>query len=145
MSAWTLIYEEFDPEQERLRESLCTLGNGYFATRGAAPEIEASTAHYPGTYLAGGYNRLETEIAGRVIGNEDLVNMPNSLFMQFRPKEGDWFDFSSGEVLLYRQELNSKEGLLSGTLQFRDKKGRGIVRKMARGVYMDLIRRKWGC
>jgi hypothetical protein len=39
----------------------------------------AGGAHCPGTYLAGGYNRLETEIAGRVIENEDLVNWPNWL------------------------------------------------------------------
>ena len=68
MRAWSLVYEGFDPEKERLREALCTLGNGYFATRGAAPEAEADPIHYPGTYLAGGYNRLKTNIAGRVVG-----------------------------------------------------------------------------
>lgn len=34
MSEWTWVYEGYDPESERLREALCTLGNGYFATRG---------------------------------------------------------------------------------------------------------------
>lgn len=34
---WIWAYEGYDPEKERLREALCTLGNGYFATRGAAP------------------------------------------------------------------------------------------------------------
>ena len=34
-------------------------GNGYFATRGAAEEADADEIHYPGTYLAGGYNRLK--------------------------------------------------------------------------------------
>jgi alpha,alpha-trehalase len=28
------------------------LGNGFFATRGAAPEFEVDDIHYPGTYLA---------------------------------------------------------------------------------------------
>jgi alpha,alpha-trehalase len=37
---------------ERLREALCTVGNGYMATRGAAPESSAGEHHYPGTYLA---------------------------------------------------------------------------------------------
>ena len=49
MSAWTLAYDGFDPPDERLREALCTLGNGYFATRGAAPEAVADAVHYPGT------------------------------------------------------------------------------------------------
>ena len=33
-SAWSLVYEGFDPAREGIREALCTLGNGYFATRG---------------------------------------------------------------------------------------------------------------
>ena len=33
----------------------------------------------PGTYFAGLYNRLGTEMSGRVIENEDLVNAPNWL------------------------------------------------------------------
>ncbi len=49
MSVWSLVYEGFDPAQEGLREALCTVGNGYFATRGAAPEARADEAHYPGT------------------------------------------------------------------------------------------------
>ena len=38
MSAWALSYEGFSPDEEGQREALCTLGNGYLATRGAAPE-----------------------------------------------------------------------------------------------------------
>lgn len=38
MNPWILEYDGFDPKEESLREALCTLGNGYFATRGAAPE-----------------------------------------------------------------------------------------------------------
>ncbi|UCF76091.1 MAG: hypothetical protein JSU71_01865, partial [Betaproteobacteria bacterium] len=67
MSGWELTYEGFEPRQERLREALCTLGNGYFATRGAAPESEADDIHYPGTYIGGCYNRLKTEIDGHLI------------------------------------------------------------------------------
>jgi hypothetical protein len=64
--------------------------------RGGA-ESEADTIHYPGTYLAGGYNRLKTEIAGRVIENEDLVNMPNWLLTRFRP-EGATGSISSPSI-----------------------------------------------
>mgnify|MGYP000080958888 CR=1 FL=1 len=75
MNSWLLHYDGFEPEQQNQREALCTVGNGYFCTRGAAPEAVADDVHYPGTYLAGGYNRLETTIAGRTIENEDLVNL----------------------------------------------------------------------
>ena len=53
MSDWVLAYEGFDPAHEGLREALCTLGNGYFATRGAAPESRADGVHYPGTLRRG--------------------------------------------------------------------------------------------
>jgi alpha,alpha-trehalase len=124
MSPWKLVYDDFDPEQESLREALCTLGNGYFATRGAAPESEASAVHYPGTYLAGGYNRLQTKIAGRMIENEDLVNMPNWLITRFRPEGGDWFNLRSVDILFFRQELDLQQGLLRRTVRYKDKQGR---------------------
>jgi len=81
---WRWVYEGDDPSAELLREALCTLGNGRFATRGAAEWASDDGTHYPGTYLAGGYNRLETEVAGRGIVNEDLVNFPNWLPLTFR-------------------------------------------------------------
>ncbi len=137
MTDWTLLYEAFDPAQEPLREALCTLGNGYFATRGAAEEAEADEIHYPGTYLAGGYNRLKTEIAGRVIENEDLVNMPNWLFLTFRPADGDWLNLLGSEILSYRQELDLKAGVLTRDVRFRDRQGRETTLTSRRIVSMS--------
>src|SRR5690606_3694263 len=51
-SAWSLRYDDFDAPRERMRESLCALGNGYFETRGAASWARADEEHYPGTYVA---------------------------------------------------------------------------------------------
>ncbi|MFN2368328.1 MAG: glycoside hydrolase family 65 protein [Desulfurivibrionaceae bacterium] len=137
MSKWSLIYDDFDPGKEDLREALCTLGNGYFATRGAAAESEADDTHYPGTYLAGGYNRLKTEIAGRVIENEDLVNLPNWLPLTFRIDDGEWFDLKTVEILSYRQELDIKKGLLLRTVRFRDEKSRLVTMQNRRLVHME--------
>ncbi len=136
MNNWTLVYEGFEPSEESLREALCTLGNGYFATRGAAPESEADEIHYPGTYLAGGYNRLKTEIAGRVVENEDLVNMPNWLFLSFRLEGDNWFNLMAVDILSYRQELNMKEGVLSRKVRFRDKQDRETTLFQRRFVHM---------
>ncbi|MGF1474855.1 MAG: glycoside hydrolase family 65 protein [Geminicoccaceae bacterium] len=123
MSEWSFVFDGFDPEQERLREALCVLGNGYIATRGAAPESAASDWHYPGTYLAGGYNRLTTEIAGRVIENEDLVNLPNWLPLAIRIDGAGWFDLHKVEILGYRQELDLRHGILHRWIHCRDAKG----------------------
>lgn len=135
MSDWALVYEGFDPAEEGRREALCTLGNGYFATRGAAPEAEADDTHYPGTYLAGGYNRLSTEIAGRVVENEDLVNLPNWLCLGFAV-DGHWFNLMAAKLLAYRQELDLREGVLRRELCFEDKRGRRTQVVQRRLVHM---------
>jgi hypothetical protein len=44
LNDWSLVYEGYRPEQEGLREALCTLGNGYFATRGAPPTQRPTTS-----------------------------------------------------------------------------------------------------
>jgi alpha,alpha-trehalase len=124
VSDWALVYEGFVPEEEGLREALCTLGNGIFATRGAAPEAAADAVHYPGTYAAGVYDRLRTEIAGRTVENEDLVNLPNWLVLTFRPEGGEWLDLQRVEVLEYEQELDLRRGLLVRRFRFRDAGGR---------------------
>jgi len=121
---WTLVYEGHDPKQEGLREALCTLGNGYFATRGAAPESAADGTHYPGTYVAGCYNRLNTDIARKTIENECMVNMPNWLPLTFRIADGDWFDIDKTDILEYHQELDLRQGLLSRMIRFSDGDGR---------------------
>ncbi|WP_455569801.1 hypothetical protein [Streptomyces prunicolor] len=90
VTGWTWEYEGYVAGDERLRESLCTLGNGYFATRGALPECAADEVHYPGTYVAGCYNRLTSQVAGRQVENEDMVNVPNWLPLRFRLHEERW-------------------------------------------------------
>ncbi|MBT3359978.1 MAG: glycoside hydrolase family 65 protein [Rhodospirillales bacterium] len=137
MPTWTLTYQGFNPEEEGLREALCVLGNGYFCTRGAAEWADADeNIHYPGTYVAGGYNRLTTEIVGRPIENEDLVNLPNWLCLTFRIEGGDWLDLAKVEVLSYRQELNVREGVLVRTLRVRDGEGRETTINSRRIVSM---------
>jgi alpha,alpha-trehalase len=136
VNGWVLAYETFDPAQERLRESLCTLGNGYFATRGAAPESPAGRIHYPGTYIAGCYDRLPTEIAGRVLVHEDLVNAPNWLALTFRAGGGAWFSLEDAVILAYRQELDLRRGLLTRDIRFRDEDGRTTRVRDRRFVHM---------
>ena len=123
-SAWSLVYTDFDPQREGIREALCTLGNGYFATRGAAPWAKADDVHYPGSYLAGGYNRLRTDVEGRCVENEDLVNFPNWLTIGLRLAEDDWFDERAVSLLSYRQELDLSRGMLHRTISFEQGQGR---------------------
>lgn len=124
MNDWILAYDAFDPRTEGQRETWCSLGNGYFVTRGAAPESTADEVHYPGTYLAGGYNRLLTDLAGNPAEHEDLVNLPNWLALSFRIGSDDWFRLSDVKLLHFRQELDLARGVLSRSLKFTDFNGR---------------------
>lgn len=138
MKNWKLEYNRLNPEKEGLREALCTLGNGYIATRGAAEESSADEVHYPGTYLAGGYNRLTTKIAGKDIENEDLVNWPNWLCLTFRTEDDDkWFELDQMEVLSYNQVLDIKHGCLIREMHFKDRKNRETKLNATRLVSMD--------
>jgi trehalose/maltose hydrolase-like predicted phosphorylase len=121
---WSLRYDRYDPSSEGQRETLCTLGNGYFATRGAAPESTAGDIHYPGTYVAGVFNRRPTAIAGRTVENESMVNLPNWLPLTFRIDDGDWFDLDRVEVLEFEQRLDLREAILIRTVRIRDAAGR---------------------
>lgn len=150
---WTLVYDGFDPDEHGRREALTTLGNGLFATRGAAPEVRADDLHYPGTYVAGGYNRLTSEVAGKQITNEDLVNFPNWLCLDVRPEKGPWLGEilgtgaelgaigeqagGGGEILEHRLELRMREGLLHRRLRVRDAQGRITRIDSRRLVHMD--------
>ncbi|MFJ3946555.1 glycoside hydrolase family 65 protein [Streptomyces griseoaurantiacus] len=109
----TWAYEGYDPAAERLREALCTLGNGRFATRGALPECTADDVHYPGTYVAGCYDRLTSEVAGRQVENEDMVNLPNWLPLRFRPAGGDWLTPDTTTVLEHHLTLHLDGGTLT--------------------------------
>jgi alpha,alpha-trehalase len=135
--AWTLTFEGYEPSAEKLREALCTVGNGYFATRGAAPETTAGQVHYPATYAAGVYNRLGDLVAGTTVENESLVNLPNWLPLTFRIEGGDWFDIDAVELQAYRQSLNIREAVLTRELRFSDGAGRVTSVTQRRFVAMN--------
>lgn len=134
---WVVNYESYDPDSEPLREALCALGNGYFVTRGAFEEAEDDGVHYPGTYLACGYNRMKTEIAGQVIENEDLVNWPNWLRLSFKPKDGEWLNVDKMKLHDYSQQLDLKQGILQRNFLVEDGEGRQTHICSRRLVHMD--------
>ncbi|MFF8941557.1 glycoside hydrolase family 65 protein [Streptomyces sp. NPDC014864] len=134
MTGRTWEYDGYRPAQERLRESLCALGNGYFATRGALPECAADDVHYPGTYVAGCYNRLTSHVAGRRVENEDLVNLPNWLPLRFRTAGGFWLTPDTAAVLEHRQVLHLESGLLERRTRFALDGGRALSVRQQRLV-----------
>ena len=138
-ATWSLGFYGFDPAEEGIREALCSLGNGYVTMRGAAVGSISGGIHYPGTYFAGIYNRLCTDIAGRVIENEDIVNFPNWLMLKFRIDDNEWFDPGNVTLLSYHQKLDLRGGMLLRSICFEDASGRRTTLKERSLVSMSTM------
>ena len=121
---WTLTYDTYDPENEKHQEALLTVGNGYMGCRGAAEESQSSEHHYPGTYIAGIYNRLVSRVGDRDVENEDFVNVPNWTYITFHPEGGEWFDIDKAEILSFHRALDIRRGLLQRTLRIKQSDGK---------------------
>ena len=121
---WSLEYHDYDPKKEKSRESLLAVGNGYLGTRGAMEETKASDSNYPGTYIAGLYNRLISNVAGKNIENEDFVNTPNWISLNFRINNEFWFNINTTEIISIKRTLNFSTGVLLRKMVVRDQKGR---------------------
>src|SRR3989440_4477971 len=133
---WTLAYDSFEPEQERLRELLTSTGNGYFCTRGSAEWADVDDVHYPGTYAHGCYNRETTIMGGRPVLNEDLVNLPNWLVLKLRIGGDEPINLKNVELLSYRHGVDFRNATVMRRLRFRDRRGRETTPASRRFVRM---------
>src|SRR5690606_30742037 len=136
VSRWRLVYEGPGGEHTGTREALCTLGNGFFATRGAAPEARADGVNYPGTYIAGCYDRAVSTVDGHRVENEDLVNAPDWLPLTFRCGDGGWCT-GPDPAAPARTELDMRRGVLTRTFHAVDGEGRRTRVVQRRLVSMD--------
>lgn len=121
---WLLVFDGFDPAHEGQRETLCALGNGYWATRGSVPGTQADETHYPGTYFAGVYNRAVTQLAGRIDEAEHMVNAPDWTFLSIQPVAGPLLQPGQPEMISHHQALDLRHGILTRTNRYRDSAGR---------------------
>ncbi len=133
---WLHIFDGEDPADEGRREALCTLGNGYMGVRGAAPEHNADGVNYPGTYVAGCFNRLRDRVQGHELEMESIVNLPNWLALTVRAEDGDWLGTDGVEVLESRRELDLRRAVLTRRIRVRDRAGRVSAITQRRFVHL---------
>lgn len=129
---WQITYKEYDPSKEKTRETLLTVGNGYFGTRGCMEECKASDNHYPGTYMAGIYNRLTSKIGDRDIENEEFVNIPNWLYTTFKIEDGEWFDPETWKIDYFHRYIDLASGEMTRDMVVTDPKGRMVLLESSR-------------
>ncbi len=135
--SWRIRYRSLEHEKEKSRESLLTIGNGYFGTRGTMEEMPAGEWHYPGTYIAGLYNRLKSPVGDRQIENEDFVNIPNWLPIQFKINDGQWITPENISIHDYTKEICLKNGLYERNIIGEDKEGNIFRIRTERFASMD--------
>lgn len=133
---WRLIYEGFDPAHEGHREALTTLGNGYVAVRGAAPESRMNEVRYPGTYLAGVYNRLVSVIEGQESEDEHMVNVPNWLWQDVRLEGVGWWSEGALKLRRERRVLDLQHATLTREVLLEAGDGRQLQLRQRRLVSM---------
>lgn len=113
---WNIDYAGFTAGKEEYAvESLLTTANGYLGVRGTLPDMQAGDAAYPATYLAGCYNRAESDIAGNTVSNEDFVNVPDARTIRIKIGDGEWLSPENCRNKMLYRNLCLKNGILEQT------------------------------
>ncbi|WP_252272752.1 glycoside hydrolase family 65 protein [Pseudomonas subflava] len=112
-----LVFEHFDPRDERRREALFALGNGVLSWRASAPEAAfrpRGGQHYAGLYRAGWYDDALRLVNGEAVRLEALVNLPDPFGLSVSIDGRQWFE---GACDSYRQALDLDHAVLRRELQ----------------------------
>jgi trehalose/maltose hydrolase-like predicted phosphorylase len=116
VSLWQISENTFDPKKLHSRETVYTIGNGYFGTRGTFEE--GYPRANPATLLFGVFDRID-------IGKEELANAPDwvpiKLFVN-----GERFRLDQGKILHYQRTLDMEHGILQRTVQWESPGGARI-------------------
>lgn len=100
---WLMWEKGWQKEEQSVRESLFTLGNGYLGSRGIYEEIPVDA--YPGTYIAGVYDATGAHVT-------ETVNAPNPIDFRI-VAEGEKIGITAMDVLFHQRVLDMSQGLLA--------------------------------
>src|SRR6218665_705942 len=114
---WQIIEEGFNPENNRISESLFSLGNGRMGQRANFEETYSGDSHQ-GSYVAGVYYSDKTRVGWWKNGYPEyfakVLNAPNWIQILIKI-ENQELDLAHCETLHFQRILYMKEGLLCRT------------------------------
>ncbi len=115
MNLWQISEDTFNPELKHMRsqETVFTVGNGYFCTRGAFEEGYAKAT--PATLLFGVFDAVP-------IAKEELANAPDWTPLGLTIN-GERFRLDKGKILAYNRTLDMQQGILSRTIHWETPNG----------------------
>ncbi len=122
---WLITEESLQPQDNRLAESLMSLGNGHMGMRGNFEE-EFSGDSLQGTYIAGIYYPDKTRVGWWKIGYPEyfakVLNAPNFIGIRVNI-DGRGVDLAHWQVLSFRRTLDMRRSLLTRTFTVADETG----------------------
>jgi maltose phosphorylase len=131
---WKIIEEGFQPENNRISESIFSIGNGKMGQR-ANFEERYSGDSLQGAYVAGIYYPDKTRVGWWKNGYPEyfakIINSTNWIGIDISV-DGEMLDLAKMKIENFRRELNMKEGLLSRSFIAKMKKGKKLQVKSQR-------------
>lgn len=113
MNPWNIDENTFDHKKLHSHETVYTIGNGYFGTRGTFEEDFPRAT--PGTLLWGVFDKIS-------VGKEELANVPDWLIIKLFVN-GERFRLDRGKILDYQRTLDIQHGILRRTVQWESPAG----------------------
>jgi beta-phosphoglucomutase len=110
---WLVVEDEFDPDGIRSAETVFSIGNGRFSTRGSFEE------RYPGDQPA---TLMHGVFAPHAIAMSELANLPDWTALDI-VVDGHRFTMTSGRIIRYRRVLDLRSGLLRRDVTWRSPAG----------------------
>jgi len=141
---WNIIEEDFHPEDNRVYESIMSLGNGHMGLRGNFEE-DYSGDTLQGTYVAGVYYPDKTRVGWWKVGYPEyfakVLNAINfigiSIFIN-----GDKLDLAQSKIRDFRRVLNMQHGYLLRSFTLLDKENREIKIEVKR--FLSIVNHELG-
>jgi beta-phosphoglucomutase len=125
---WIVVEDAFDPGRQRAQETVFSVGNGRFATRGSLEE--GYRANRPATLAHGIY-------APHPLAHSELANLPDWTALDVHV-DGERFSLESGEALQHRRLLDLRRGVLRREVAWRSPTGRIVELVFER--FVSLVR-----
>ena len=113
MNLWHVQEDSFNPKKLHVGETVYSIGNGYFGTRGTFEEDYPKAM--PATLLYGVFDDIP-------IGKEELANVPNWLPLKLFVN-GERFRLDRGTILEYHRTLDMQNGILSRFVRWESPRG----------------------
>jgi kojibiose phosphorylase len=113
-SGWLVVEEQFDPDRQRAQETVFSVGNGVFATRGSFEE--GYPGNSPATFAHGVW-------APHPLAHSELASLPDWTAMDVW-LDGERFSAASGTLLSHRRELDLRNGVMRREVTWRSTAGR---------------------